>query len=644
MSVLKLQDDIDTIDFITDANGTWQLLDGTFSAPPPDALDIRASRSQNRIIGRQWKNRTITFEYRCNDSIVAGAATPDAMIRVSRMLMRAASQVYLDGGSFTGYANSNDIFTGDNGVVLKMRLGAASLDSYTDESGATVTDTRILTARVVAGRQEILQPYSVASQLDESVGNRHQMRVKVELECEPFLLGDPRMLFYEGAPGLCSTPEFQVDYDNNKIVLDGSYIPGDVPALTRISTELSDAYGIIMGRHAGTALTNSPGPTQFFGTGRDDIVVSGNVETTGESFWRVKIVAVDAGGDTIKWSGDDGSTWSSDIVLENHKEYVILDSPSQNTKISFMFMRKTGHVLDDYWRWKVGQTYLINDPAVWPAVQFGIGQTNTQAAAYATLGGYALGAVYFNICKGVAGKYKVLAQYEITQDYQPEFYMRLNYAGISSAGVAYYSGNTAFNWVRAYKGNKVGIVDLGTIDFSAAAVPSRGHDNGHSEGKIQIFIRGQHLASSDYTAYISRVMICPAQDNEGFLWAGWSAKGEGREVYCNFDHRNPYIAEVSANIIDTDAAYTDDGDDSIYTDPEDLDLEIVRVVMKEESHIGNILTLHPGVTNTVVMSPVMTGNGSASNEDFRSSYFKDDVYTGPVSIAIRPRYLLLSEV
>ncbi len=632
-SILRIKDDVETVDFVGDANGIYKLLDGTLEIPPPDPVDVRSSRNSNRLIERTWRNRRITFEYEVNE-VPAVEDIFLSMVRPSRILARATNQTYLDGDSFSGTPDIDTLFTGDAGCILQIRFGPIGTAVLDDEDGGTYTDTRILTTKIISGTLEVVRPFSTQMQLDETSGNRKVMRIRVNLECDPFFLGDPIVVANVPDPGFCQPPDIEAEYTHNKLLIEAADIPGDFPALTRITTRITDALGIIMARHAGNCLLNCPSfPVYVGASGRQDFIVGGYstdpviFASGGELIMRVKVTATDAGGDTVQYSINDGSTWSGNIILEDH---TVVDIGV--TGFYFTFFHKTGHTIADYWRFRGNQSYLL--PNSGATIPVGIG--GGSGAAYMSATGATVDSFYLNFPKEATGKYKILAQFEWDQALDPEFRMSLAYRGFLNSGSWWQDTKDAsFDWSRGFEGYLRNIIDLGTIDLTPSGAPSRGHPNSHAMATATVYARGAENEAVSYNIGLTKIFLCPVQDDDGFLWAGWKFDGEGREVYSNFDFRNPYIGEISASLSDKDAA------DTMYADATDVTLDNARVVSLDESHVGNMLTLMPGVDNTLVFAPLLTG--ITGNPDFRGSYWdtSDIGLTQAVTVAIRPRYIMV---
>lgn len=257
-TTLILKDDVDEIVLVDDPGGTYFLLSDTFLAPPPEPIDVRGSGQQSRLISRRHGNRRVDFSYMVREN---GSETAiNAVSRVNRMLNRAASKTYLDGDSYQSHANyENEINTGDTGLILQVRLGSYAGDTFYNEENESVTSDRIYNFNVVVGDQEIDGLYSPSADLD-TASHRYIMRVRVTLECKPYALGPARLIHYNlAAYSRGVPPTSTASYSNTRIMIPASDIPGDAPALTRISTRLTDARGIILARHAGrSCLLNSP--------------------------------------------------------------------------------------------------------------------------------------------------------------------------------------------------------------------------------------------------------------------------------------------------------------------------------------------------------------------------------------------------
>lgn len=635
MTTLILKDDIDSVTFVDDANGIYRLLDGTLQAPPPEAVDVRSPVNPNRIIKRRYTNRTIRFSYMIREN--NAVETINASIgRLFRMFERASSNTYLDGDTYQqsfDYTNGNN--TGDNGLVLQLLTGNAPARQYYPEDSADYGDTNediddpgIYSFKVIIGAQEIVTPLSVGTRL---IGDdKYVMQIDVELECEPYALGPSMLIYQSNGTGIASPPLTYGAYTNNKIYLDASAVPGDAPALTRITTRLQNSLGIVMGRHAGdSCLANCPSyPKKIAGTGDDDLIVGGLRHQTTQQAYRIKVVAVAAGGDTVQYSTNGGSSWSGNIVLQDHNPVDI-----GTTGMWFMFLNRSGHAVNDEWAFYSGQSYFIPESGAPFNVLDGVNYS-----IYMSEIGIQFDSFIVNMPKEAKGKYRILVEVDADSVLDR----------IDLRAVLYYqgfdrdTGNTIdtqgafFEWVAINAAQTRAIADLGVLDLTPNGLPHRSHPGSNGRVKIGVKARGTQTTNPGgvRTIELTRAMLVPMQDEDAFLWTGWIYDGSGREVYTNYDYDNPYIGEISASS-------TDKYVQTIYADSADVDLSSIYAVGLDETHIGAPITLIPGVRNTIVVAPTMTWTPGSYTSDFRNCYFHASGATGEIALSIRPRYLFV---
>lgn len=626
---LTLKSDLESVDFINDSNAKYYLLDETFQAPPPTPVEIRASGGTGRILSRSYDNRTVNFAY-----MVKGNTYEDVMASISKVfrIMEFASQEqYLDGGSYTGTLNFGaGTTTGDNGVILRVKVYTPASPATLDkEDGTTYADTRTYTMKVISGSQEVTKLFNSAS-----MGNsKFAYDVRVTLICEPYALGDSRVIAEVDTPYLGTISSTNAAYVNNKLIIDGSLIPGDAPALTRIYTAVTDAHGIIMGRDAGNSLVNCPSfPVMIAGTGTNDMMVTGICESTTQYHCQVRISAAGAT-DYFEYSTNNGGSWSSAQAIVPHKKFAI-----GTTGASVYFFTKTGHTESDVWKFRTNQSYVLPDTTPDDDDPTAVTIYNPAApGTYTNLftrSGMEVTSFYLNIPQKARGKYKIVAYVSGNAGLNPadaiELRLYATYLGYNAAesGDVVKTQNSLFDWSR-----RNGLIDFGTIDFTPFGTPATGHPGSSLRAKFSILVRSNYRFTSTATITINGIGIFPCSDNNSFLWTGWKVDGFGREVFCNYDYQNPYIAEVSA-------AYPDKENmaDANFTNYTTIELDDVSTIALDETHVGNVLTLIPGVKNTIVFAPLTKLGSTSFYKDF---YFFNSSRTGSVVVAIRPRYLLV---
>lgn len=594
MAELILSDDIDSIDFMS---GNYKLEDGSFDAQIPQRQEMRASTIGGAytrdLLTMSYMNRTISFNfyvYGATDSVVHTRITT-----ITRMLIRAQSEVYLSGGGYqqqTTTAEGNN--TGDAGLRLKYRIKTDSI-SITNEDGDSDTDDGAIYFKVIAGDLEVENQYESARVAPSS--NRFAY-CRLTLECEPFGLGVARIIGTQTGNGFYSHPIDPDSSNVNRMFISAADVPGDAPALTRISTQLSNSTGIIIARDAGISLLNSTTFPVHSGTGITDFFVYGQRRTNNNSNFRVRIASTGSP-DQWQYSSNGGSTWSSSAPIQAKTKMQL-----GSYDIWIMFWNSTGHTAGDYWSFKDRQSHIDGTSSSFDLYA----NRNT---AY-TDDGYFIGSANFTVPQGCSSRYRVLIQKTVTNCTNYDIRMNVEYYGYNGSTMVV-SKPIEYNWTRASHG----AVDLGMIDLTPRALGLLAHPYSFTYGRVSFYIRAVSQISSGATAQVSEIFMVPAQDEYSYMLAAWDYDGQGREIYCNYDPNNPYLAEVAGTHIDGISNINFAGG---------LDYTMA----------GNVITLIPNVDNTLLFLPM---NSPVNVMNWRYSTFSTTARTNTTTVAIRPRYL-----
>lgn len=137
MAVLKLKDDIDTVDFINDTE--YAIEDGTLEISMPQRNDIRYASVGSggaNLVSANYENRIIDFSF-----FVYGNTDQEVNTRISKiskMIVRSVEPVYIGGSGYsainTPSVGSN---TGESGLVFISRLHDEGGPSKKNESNVT---------------------------------------------------------------------------------------------------------------------------------------------------------------------------------------------------------------------------------------------------------------------------------------------------------------------------------------------------------------------------------------------------------------------------------------------------------------------------------------------------------------------------
>lgn len=600
MAELVLSDDVESVDF----NSTnYKLEDGSFDAQIPQRNEIRSS-----VVGGDFTRDLLTMSYKNRNIIFSFYVLGDNDIslhnnisKITRMLIRSQSEIYLSGGGYqqqTTTAEGNN--TGDAGLRLKYRVKNATT-AITNEDGDADVDDGSVYFKVISGDIEIDNQFKSAREMD----GRKFAYCTLTLECEPFALGVARVIGTQTGNGFYAypiSPDYNADAGNgsqmNRMFISAASIPGEAPALTRISTKLTGSTGLIIARDAGISILNSTTFPVRTGTGLADFFVYGQRRSNSNRNFRVRISSTGSP-DMYQYSDDDGSTWSSaaPIVAKTKMQLGSYD-------IWIMFWNATGHTSGDYWSFKDRQSQI--DGASSTSALY----TNRNDAYSET--GYAIGSVNFTVPQGCTSRYRVLIKKTVSGCTNYDIRMNVEYYGFNGSTMVV-SKPVEYSWVRASNGD----VDLGMIDLTPRSLGLLNHPNSFTYGRISYYIRAVSEISVGATAIVSEVFLVPAQDEYSYMFAAWDYDGAGREIYCNYDPNNPYLAEVS----------------STHTDG---DYDLIFVGGLDYTMAGNVITLIPNVDNTLLFLPMFSPTNVM---DWRYSTFSTGAKTNTTTVAIRPRYL-----
>ena len=601
-ATLILKNDFDSINF-RDTTGI-KLEDGTFEVSDPDIDDIRFTSQRNSRDLRYmiYKSRTIEFEF-----YVVGTTHADVtniIQRISRMLNIAAQEQYINGGAYShigAYSQNvgtND--TGDTGLILQFDLDGTNEVITSEKTNLSTSAPLLYTARVISGYLNSMEEIYTSIQ---KFGTKIFRKCSIELEVEPFFTRQSRIV--STFTDLTSSPPspYTVN-ETNRLFISGANIIGDAPALTRISTQITGGQGIIIARDAGISLLNSctsPVYVPATGTHKNDMFCWGFRET--QTGYSVEVNIVSGGSpNQYQYRTNDGSGWSSwsssrTIVAKQPQE--LLDD------VWIMFWTSTGHIATDIWTFQTHQTYTDISTTY---------NLFSNAAAMYTEDGFVTATKRFTIPPGCKSRYKVLLNFLNSDANLLEYSMNVSFLGYDGTAVRVTTGTQKFDWVRPPITSRY--VDLGIIDLNPTSSPFLLHPNTVTEMDITIYLRTEETLISGDDIVLDSIYLVPVQDDTGYFHCVWKFDYEGREVFSNYDPSNPYICEISHNVLDGASP------DTAFSVPLDA------------TYAGNPITLIPGVTNTLLFLPIFSTNTS----DWRIGSLEAGD-TGGGYIAIRPRFL-----
>lgn len=600
MTVLVLKDDLESVDLNKSAN--YMYVDDTLNITMPTRNETKFQSSYNAgrdLLTLSYSTRTITFEV-----YVLGATDNDVranVSRISRMLLRASQNVYVAGGAF-----SQDITidegknTGDQGLVFRYRLGTTNEGTIEKENGTNVTGANTLTFRIITGDIEPLNTLTTTRSISAGGGKKYK-HCRITLEAEPFALGEARLVSEITGDGYEAYPISPANNQVNRAFINAADVPGDAPALTRIYTSIASGSGVIIGRDAGISLLNSTSVPVFTGSGVNDMFCYGQMRSaTGKSY----VVKITGTGTPNQFQYSvNGGAFSSSINITVRTPIKL-----GTDEVYVFFNQATGHALNDQWTFVSHQAHLS-----YTGSSFDL-YANRASVHSAT--GYGVGSVGFTVPPGCRSKYRVYANFTFTGGISVgEFAMDIRFVGYNGTSRAE-TLSTIYDWVSA---RLDAAVDLGILDLTPRVTPHLLHPSGMLEGRIYFLFRSDGNVPNPTTCKVNNVFLVPCQDDYAYMHAKWVYDGVGREVFCNYDAANPYMAEVAGNQFD-----------SSYPG-------IVSIVPLDGTYSGNMITLMPNVDNTLLFLPM--GTALAGSGDWRHSTFSAAAKTQSTSVAIRPRFL-----
>lgn len=653
-TTLILQDDVESASFIGDS--TYKLIDGSFEADIPSKKETRTNipfSSGRDLVSMSYNNRSIRFDFMVVGS--TEAAVHDGITKITRMLVRAASPTYLSGGGYndnvkiyegSGYVEGKN--TGDNGLVLRFKLdSAAATGTITNELGtAGATPTNIVTFRIINGDLKITKSFSSARKAQIDNAHKFYVQCQLTLEAEPFALGEARIIAQldEGSLG------FQGLARNisNRFFISASSVPGDAPALTRIYTKIGGPGGITIARDAGQSVLNcSSVPIINNSSYKNDIIVYGQFTTNSIFGYEIKITQTGAA-DAFQWRRYDKVTgadeddspfwsvgsWSSDIYIQPNIP-VRIDTGNANRIIYVLFQSDTGHNLNTMWFVESDQVRLTTS-AGFLDTQSKLGTVNnvdinpkkiitndisTNGNLFYAKTGSSIGSGYFTVPPGCRSKYRIVLDVSTASETTYELMSEVRFFSTSEIGGVVKANSTQpilSDWVL----KESDTIHLGVLDLTPSAMGFSNHPGTIIQGEIQVKLRAvANIPSSGATFNINAIFLIPCQDDDSYLEAAWMFSGNNREVYCNYDYNNPYVAETSANHFDVNFS------------------GYARTVGLDYTASGSPITLIPNVVNTVIFYTKTGANGDWRSYKYGNGTFTGLPRTGRVSLAIRPRYL-----
>jgi hypothetical protein len=615
-----LKDDVESINFIDGVN--YKLADDSLVLSTPDKkeyLNENAYFADRDLVRMQYGTRSVEFQfYALGSTIEQVSAT---ISKVQRILTRATNHSYLRGGYFGAMLNEttfqnhitydNGSTTGDHGVVLQIRRGSDTISSIKQESNnSTVSNIEpVYTLRVLSGNVEIREK-TFASTMQTADG-KYYKNCYVTIKAEPFIVGPSRIIssitdgngLYSGASlntGLNQTQK------SNRIFLSASDVPGDVDALTRIVTNLQNSQGLIIARDAGISALNCPSvPARITGTGKADFFLFGQVRNNDVRPFRIRITGTGTP-NTFAYAqralNSNSYTFGSSINMTPNTPQKLGDR-----EIYIVWLSSSGHTLNDEWQFDPHQAYFK------PGTTINL-NTADYAPIYSELGTIVY-STQVNIPPGCRGKYKFISSVLNSQGLNLEYQMKVQFIGYEAGFGA--TEPQFYEWTGLYIGSTI---DFGVIDLTSVSAPFLSHPYSSIQMNISIMVRTMQTITSTSNFQIIGCHLIPVQDEFAYMQAGWRYDGSGYEVYSNYDPSNPYIAEESANFINNSGNNASGK----------------LAVGLDATYGGNIITLQPGVEQTLLFVPLF-----GVTSDWRAHTIISNGRTGSTYVAIRPRYLHL---
>lgn len=569
-----------TIDFINDS--TYQLLDGTFNAPPPPSADKKTKTSLSggeRMLKRVYGNRTVTFSFKITGTTVA--ANIAAVNSVYRLLEAGASEKTVGGGIYslgTDHAGGKEV--GEDGLLLRAQMVT------------TVNEDR-LTFRVVSGSLEVHDLYSVYGP-EYTDGTNVIREVDVTLECEPYAMGAEVALTAQGDTVYGPQSDSSL-YDRAKpmfVTISGAEVKGDAPAPTKImetrNTGFATGYsGVIIARESGNGLLSTPSVPVFAGSSLNDMWVFGGKDTASIKEYVVQIDATGAP-DTFKWSIDGGSTFPTTGVS--------IDGTAQKLGSNDVYVRfkaTTGHTLAANWSFRNDQANITIN-------------TNNAAPSIPAPSGGIMGTFGVNVPYGFSGRYKLV------------FYV----ADSAAAGQTEYRIRTVYNlpgtsaytspggsWTLA---NSLSVVHAGVLDLTSAANPISRYPG--ADTAVIVYLEARRVNPADTSALnIEYVLLVPVEARDSYF------------IY-NIDSTITFIE-------DTNFTFCGYGDRPVIGFREKADYGRNAFMSLSGEYIGSPPVLEPGVNQELYVIPTF---GSGVTKGIPTVAVMDLIV-----LRYRPRYLVV---
>lgn len=619
--VLELEDGVDKVAFVDSGTTSYRLLDGTFVVSPPRAIDVSYDANQlGRKIysSRSYESREIRFSFRCSGTTYDDVV--QKMNRVAAMLERAQSGVALSGGFFSGkigytgsYTDSpysRSAQTGDQGLVLRVRLGDqdSTTPVYTTENGTTIAKTDIVTYTVHFGDWEWPDAFSMAGIQRKESALYVLDNIGLLLTCEPYATGDSRVVYGPLAGGFVAMPYpvGGVTNTRNKTTISAASIPGSAPALTRVSMRNDGGAGVVISRDGPFSIWNAPSAPILTRTNGlvKQVITTGYSTDVGK---KIEVQLTQLNPVIFKTRINGGSWTSTTTPTANTKYYVGLGTGENDIAIIFTTTNFA--------------TYQLNDIIAFASHQAPIATANatynlySNAATLIGINGASVCSFHVSIPPKTSNKYKIL---------MPMWLSGASVENIIEARIGLYyntpGGVTTIsytNWM-SWPTSNYWLADFGSLDLTPTGTPGRAHPGAYSVATAIVYVRTTSLVTAASTLNFDPVLLVACSDPSSYLIAKWAVDElSGYEVISNYDPDRPYMMEMSrspASILTGDETSVSYDLDATYT--------------------GGYITLIPGMDNTVLTIGLFAAAGV---RDYRACTWAGTLYD--YCIAIRPRYL-----
>jgi hypothetical protein len=624
--ILTLEDYADSISFIDDSTNTFQLLDGTFECPVPDAdvVEYTASTAPtNSVLSRNYKNRTLTFSYRVKSSTRQGVLT--AVNRIYKMLFRAQTRRGLAGGgtsintgynvAYTSSPYTKTSITGDHGLVVTVRLGETSGGTYTDERGQAQTKNDTYTFNVLYGDQEITNPIAVTG-FGQKNAEYFISEIKLALTCLPFATSNP--LRYTAVTRSDAIPyPFNAVSDasqRNVSFVNDSSVLGTVDALTRTSMLLTSANGVLMGVDSGDSIWATP--SVMLNTTKSNALVSevvpcGKNLVLAQHLIAIKLITLNPV--TYQASIDGGAYGGTVTPVANVKSVISLpNSESVSLVFNTLNFSTPSYTANDVLAFATHQSALSRYIGGTGPGTVGAYDVYANRAAAKLEAGVSVYEHAILVQPGITGKYKLYAQINNVS-------ALVQYSlAVSTIGFANTSVVSRTAWSKPRSANS--LVELGVIDLTPSGALPIGHPDGIQILQYRIYMRLSFNPVAGDTMNVPICYLVPCSEDSSYLCGGWSDISSGYVVMSNFDSQNPKIYKT---LYDYTALTTANIGGSI--------------LQLDETHAGDIVTVFPETRNAIMVVPLYESGSS----DYRSHSVTASGYVSSVKVAIKPRYLFI---